>query len=322
MDILDLLEEKGTGKAIVFQSVADLAIDELKRDYLPLVVSGVDDKEGCKVVNEARKHIKKLRTGLEAERKKKKAKSLEYGRNLDGEAKRLSTELVEIESHLMAQEKIVTDEIARKKAEEQKIIEDKHKQQIIEIIDAGAHFDGVNYVHGVLTISDADIWNFTDEQFDKTLQLIKKIEAELKEKMAEESRLIKIEEEKQAKIDEEKRKEQDKIAKEQEEAQAKIDADKKELEEREAKILAAEKKIEDDKKAKEKAEKDKIDKKLRDDRAEALKTDKEKLKEFVLYLGSAAAPYVENEESRVLLNNFLSDYSDFLNGFQDKIKQL
>lgn len=351
MQTLDQILETETENAIVFQSVPDQVIAQLKQDFLPLVVEGVDDKEGCKVVNEARKQVKKLRTGLEAERKKKKAKSLEYGRNLDAEAKRLSSQLVEIEDHLMTQEKIVTDEIARKKAEEQKAIEENHKQQIIAIINAGARYNGVSYVHGDLTITDADIWNYSEEEFEKILDDIEDRERLAKEKIAEEKRIAQIkadeeaaekaESDRLAKIESDRiEKEQAEIRRKQKEEQDKIDADNKKLAKREAKIKAAEKKIADDKaeaqrikdleaqkikdkkQAEEKAEQERIEKIERKKRAEALKPDKEKLYDFISEIKNIEFPAVENEESKILIRDFYHVINNSLDDFINKIEKL
>lgn len=354
METLETISEN----AIVFQSVADLVIADLKHDYMPLVVSGVNDKDGCKVVNEARKHVRKLRTGLETERKKLKAKSLEYGRNVDGEAKRLSKPLAEIEEHLLTQEKIVTDEFARVKAAEQKAIEDKHKQQIVDLIKAGAVFDGKNYYWGSSNLTEPDIWILTDEEFQRTLDSIKefkeiednkkaeaerlaKIEADKVAKEKEESdRLVKFQSEKQAKINEQKRKDQAEIEIQQKEAQAKIDADEKELDERQAKIEAAEKKIEDEKaetqrrkdleakiikdaeEYKKKVEQDRLDKIEADARAEMLKPDKQKLREYLSKLLNTVEPILSTGDAVVFERNMSHQLIEFVNEKIGELEQL
>lgn len=336
METLETISEN----AIVFQSVADLVIADLKRDYMPLVVSGVNDKEGCKVVNEARKHVKKLRTGLEAERKKLKSKSLEYGRNLDAEAKRLSIQLAPIEDHLLAQEKIVTDEFARVKAAEQKAIEENHKQRIVDLIDAGAVFDGFCYQLIQGTIDDADIWNFSDEDFETIVTEMKEWKKLEDEKKAESERLAKIEIDKQTKINNKRIKDQAEIDQKQKVAQDKIDADNKILADREAKIEAAEKKIADDKaeaertkaavdksikdkeEAENKVEQDKLDKIEADKRAEALKPDKKKILDYLKKIHSVQILLLSSSDAKGLYNQIKIDICNVLDSSVDKLEQL
>lgn len=321
--------EKISEHEIVFQSVPEKLIAELKQKFLPLIVQGVNDKGGCKVVNEARKKVKKLRTTLEAERKIKKADSIKFGRDLDAEAKRLSTELVVIEDHLMTQEKIVTDEFARVKAAEQKAIEDKHKQQIVHLIEKGVIFNGRNYVYSDSVITDADIWNYTEEQFLEVIRDVTTWKIQEDDKKAEAEKLAKIEADKVAKEKAESEKalklENERIEKEQAEirakqkiAQDKIDADKKELDDRQAKIEAAEKKIADEKaevervkeleakkikdaeEAAAKVEQDKLNKIEADKRAEMLKPDKQKLSAYISELLEVKAPLLNSSDAKRL----------------------
>ena len=119
---------------VVLISKADLGIDQMKAEYMPLTIAGLADKEGAKVVHTALAVVRGKRVAVEKKRKELKAASLTYGRNVDGEAKRLTALLVPIEHHLKAQESEVQkekDEIKRlKEAEAQeKILRDREIAQ-------------------------------------------------------------------------------------------------------------------------------------------------------------------------------------------------
>lgn len=100
-------------------SVSDAAIAELSAKYMRLKVRGLDDRDGLAAVHSARMEVKNLRVDVEKTRKKLKEASLEYGRKIDTEAKRLTADLQEIESHLEAEESIVVAEKERKRKEEE-----------------------------------------------------------------------------------------------------------------------------------------------------------------------------------------------------------
>ncbi len=85
---------------VVRYSVSDAAIAEMQAAYMPLVIAGVEDAEGYRRVHEARMTVKGTRVEIEKKRKELKSEALEYGRRVDGEAKRLTGLLEPIESHL------------------------------------------------------------------------------------------------------------------------------------------------------------------------------------------------------------------------------
>lgn len=99
-------------------SVSDAAIAELSKKYMSLKVHGLEDRDGLAAVHSARMEVKNLRVDVEKTRKKLKEASLEYGRKVDAEAKRLTINLGKIESHLEAEESIVAVEKERLRQEE------------------------------------------------------------------------------------------------------------------------------------------------------------------------------------------------------------
>lgn len=107
----------------------DVAIAELATLYMPLKIDGINDKAGFDAVHKARMIVKGKRVEVEKLRKELKADAIEYGRQVDAEAKRITGMIEPIEDHLEAQEKAVIDEKERirKAAEDakRKIIEDR-----------------------------------------------------------------------------------------------------------------------------------------------------------------------------------------------------
>lgn len=100
--------------------IADIAIEQLAHDYLPLQIDGAQDAAGYKAVRAARLVVKSKRIEIEKTRKALKADAIAYGRLVDGEAKRLVGLLAPVEEHLTAEEEAYNAEReAIKRAEEE-----------------------------------------------------------------------------------------------------------------------------------------------------------------------------------------------------------
>jgi len=82
----------------------EAAIAKLAEEYMPLTIAGVEDTAGFEVVHSARMDIKARRVAVEKVRKEEKAVALEYGRTVDGIAKRITSLLEPIETHLEDEE--------------------------------------------------------------------------------------------------------------------------------------------------------------------------------------------------------------------------
>lgn len=198
-------------KALAQFSVNDAMIAQVKAEYLPLVVSGVNDDAGYKVVHTAKMKIVKARTGVEATRKELKAGAIKYNKKIDDEAKRLTGLLLPIESHLETQEKIVDDEKARIKAEAEAKEAARIQARIDKLFALGCSFNGQNYILPFnptrLTLPSTMVKVCSDAQF---MEILSKFQAEVgiekariaqeaDEKKAEEERLAKVREEQEAK---------------------------------------------------------------------------------------------------------------------------
>lgn len=95
-------------------SISDEKIAELKEKLLPLQC---DSNGGYEMVRQGIATVRDLRTGVEKTRKKLKEDSLEWGRKVDTEAKRLTAMLLEIETPLVSRKEAVDAENERIKRE-------------------------------------------------------------------------------------------------------------------------------------------------------------------------------------------------------------
>ena len=103
--------------ALASFSPADAAIEAMAARFMPLLIDGIEDKVGLKVVHEARMEVRGHRIQVDKTRVALKAESLAWGRTVDSEAKRLTALLAPVEEHLKEQEAIIDREKSRLKAE-------------------------------------------------------------------------------------------------------------------------------------------------------------------------------------------------------------
>ena len=306
-------------------SLTDAAIEQMEKEFLPLVVKGVEDKDGYKAVREARLTVKNHRVEVEKTRKELKADSLAFGKAVDGEAKRITTKLESIETHLQEQEDIVAKEFERRKAEEERLKQEKIRGRVKRMVALDlVRYNGTGYEFGDFELHNEHIAEMTDEEFESSFDNFahaiknekdrlaeeERQRQEMREKMeAERARLEVKEREQKAKeaalkaeqdrIDAEKRAIED--AKEREAAEKKRQA---ELEQ--ARKEAAEKaRIEAEQKAKREAE-EKIEAdrlaKMEAKRQEALRPDKEKLFALAYEIEALTTPGgFASEEAKIII---------------------
>lgn len=199
-------------------------ITQLADEYLPLTVSGIDDKAGLEAVHKARMEVKNLRVRIEKRRKELKSESLEYGRRVDAAAKELTDLLLPIESHLEDQEAIVEREKARLARE----AEERRRAMIrgrFKLLAEQSYAGGNSYLEG-------DIAGLSADAFDVLLG------AEIKAKREFDARMA-AEKAEYERIAEQQRVEAERLAKEKAELerqrqeqlaeQANIEAEKKRL---------------------------------------------------------------------------------------------
>lgn len=294
-------------------NMTDAAIAKLKTDYMVLTVKTPQDIAGYEIVRKARIDIKKRRVEVEKIRVQLKAESLEYGRRVDGEAKRITALLEPIEDHLIRQEKIVDDERARIKAEAEAKEAERFTARTDTLIQSfGATWNGHTYIAYGISIPAAIIKVCNDEQYEQLVAQLQekkdaedaRIKAEEIARKAEIERLAKVAAEQEAerkRLAEEAQKQAEEAARMKAEQEA-IEKAKQKLIDDEAARLAAidreKKRVEDEKRRAEeleKAKKEAAEKALRDaeekrKRDEEARIEKERLAKIAAEKKAARQP--------------------------------
>lgn len=260
---------------------ADIAI--LSENCLALKVASVIDKEGYKIVKQARSGVRKKRMEVEDTRKAEKKESLNFGRGIDARAKELTELLTPIEEYLLSQEKIVDDEelrIANEKARLAQEVIDK-----AEAIKKKEEEDKQAKIKADQEAEDLRLENIRKEQAKKEADL------KAKEDVIRGKQEV-IEAEKRA-IEDQKRKEIEKEDKRREIEQAEMEAEER-----------AKAKAEEDAKAE--AER-KLLKEAQAKQDEALRMallpDKEKLIALADKIDSLEMPSLSHDDSHIILGD-------------------
>lgn len=182
---------------LVNYNITDAAIGEMREKYLRLRIVDLQDKDGAKAVDAARRAVKAKRCEVERLRKGLKADALEWGRKVDSEAKRITEMLLPIEQHLEGEEARIEQERARIKAEEEARAE-AERQEKLRRIDLRfaelAKYGGYTGKATVFQIGDLSEMEF-DDLLDEYRTRWEKAEAE---RRAEEQRLEQIRQEQEA----------------------------------------------------------------------------------------------------------------------------
>lgn len=222
--------------------ITDESLFKLVDSVKDLGISGLEDKEGLKQVQSARKTLKKQRVVIEQGGKRLREFANEYNKAVLAREKQLVKIIAPTEERLMAIEDDYFEKLEAKRIEEER----KESARIQRMID---QLDELDYA-----VDFHDLKNMTDEQFAVTLEQARKSYAEKLEQQRieeeERQRQMQIEAERAAKEREEferVRAEQEKKQKELEERQRQLDIEEKErtkkLRQREAELKAREEKI-------------------------------------------------------------------------------
>jgi hypothetical protein len=261
----------------------------MRNEYMPLVIQSPEDKAGAAKVHQARMTVKNTRISVEKKRKELKEDALRFGQAVDAEARRITTELVEIESHLEAQEAAVAAEVKRRADEAARIRRERLDARMAALADVRSF------------LSPALVEPMSDEQFQAELASAAaanraRIEKEQEEARAKDAERVRIEQElaaererlaaEQARMDAERR-ERERL---QAEAQAAIDAERRALEQERLRL-----KVEEEKRLA--AEQARMDERLRLERAEAARVEREQAAERERIRREAARPTVEQIQS-------------------------
>lgn len=181
------------------QTTPELFIADVQAYCSKLSIVGINDKEGYKTTTAALSKVKKIRTSIEAKRKELKAVSIEYGKAVDGEAKRLTALVEPIENELKAKVDAIDKAIEQEREKER-------ARRHNAMIEAGFSVSGGFYYAGVFSYSIDQVQSSKEDTFNEILQRGRDEQERIK---AEQERLKK------------EREEAERIKREAEQAQAK-----------------------------------------------------------------------------------------------------
>jgi hypothetical protein len=119
----------------------DMAIAQVREEYMALTVTGPQDQDGYRSAEVALKKVVRMRTSVEKKRKELKADSVRYGKAVDGEARRIRELIEPIEEHLKKQCDIVRLEEARQQVAAENARRDEVNGWVAELSELGYPVD-------------------------------------------------------------------------------------------------------------------------------------------------------------------------------------
>ena len=278
-------------------NLSDAAILQMRSEYLPILVQDHTDKEHASKAREARLIVKDHRVNVEKMRKFLKEDSLKFGKAVDAEAKRITVQLDEIETHLQTQEDIVykyqqrLEAEARAKAEQERIEKEKSLEVARQALEVEKQ--KIEAARQALEVEKQKI-----EAARQALEVEKrKIEIEKQRQLELEK--AKQEAERQA-IEAEKRKIEI-------EKQRQIELENAKQEAAKRAIAETEQRLKREAEEKQRLEREKIEREAREieeqKRREANAPDKEKLIAFVGTINNIKLPEVKGVEAQKIVLN-------------------
>ena len=338
----------------IADGLTDEDIENLHKKAKSLEIKSVDDKAGYDAVYNLHQIGKAHVSNVGKFHKAAKQRVTEAGKKMDVEKRRVLELLKPINDDLQKKRDAFENEKQRIESKKQQKREERHLEQIQQIIDAGAVFNGIAYVYGECKITDNDIWLYIDEdpfmlaKWNSLLDGVKQWKEKKDLAEAEAYRLKKEEDERQAKIAEENRIEKerlDKLKAEQDAREAKIkaeqdkiEAEKKAIEDVKAKEIADKKHAEEIEEAKKKAaadakrkalefirsrEREKIEaEELEKERAAELekqRPDKEKLEGLLRALKAFPFPPLKTKKYQLMSQHIKNKLSDLVVDFNNKL---
>lgn len=282
-------------------NVTDAAIATMAKEYMPLSIKGIEDKDGYNKVHAARMVVKGKRVEIEKTRKVLGAEALAFGKAVNGEAKRITEQLQSIESHLSDQQAAVDDEkerIKREKIEAIQAEQERKEQEERDLIAAEEE---------AARLAREKVMAEEEARLKAERERQEQVEAEQQEKARElQAAQEKVEAEQRAifEAQQEEALEKKRLAELEEIKKEAAENARKETEQR------AEREAEDKARAEEKA-------KFEAERQEALKPDKDKLVALSEAIGSYPLPMVKDGEARSIMDGVAIRLEDIVTFIQE-----
>lgn len=151
----------------------DADLKKLQKEYLPLKIAGVEDKDGYIVVHKAWQDIRTKRLAIAKLTKElcEDAKKIVGGIKDFGE--NLIAKLEPIENHLKEEKDKVDNEKERLKQEKEQREQLRLTTRISDLISNGCAFNGASYSISDISINPLDLKAWSDEIYGNILQAVK-----------------------------------------------------------------------------------------------------------------------------------------------------
>ena len=180
----EAMTAKATADLVTTTIGTEEALAALKQTYGELVVNGIEDMAGYKVVVEGVSKLRTIRTSIEKRRKELTEPALEFQRRLKAEADRLTAEITPLEERLKAEKARIDDaKEAARRAEFQR--------RVTLLTENAWSLAGGFYVCGALQIHPDQITTMTEQELEfyvnEGKREIERREAEAKRKAEEEA---------------------------------------------------------------------------------------------------------------------------------------
>jgi hypothetical protein len=280
-------------------------VEELKKEFLPLKIANLEDKEGYDAVKDALKFMVTKRHEIEDKRKELKADSLKFGRAVDERAKEIQSMIAPIEEHLKAEKDNIDLQIKAIKDAELVAAQEKLRERQRTLFSIGFSLIANEYIYfskintqnqHILNTLNVEVWE--DAQFNDWVENFKN--TILKQELA----AIKEKEEKEAREKQELAEQQAKLAQEQKELQEQKAQMEKEMQEMRATMEQYNKKKQEQEEAISLA-KQKHEEELAEKERLSNLSDKDKLQEFVDSITYGRIPELKTKKYKDSLKEVL-----------------
>lgn len=275
-------------------------VEELKKEFMPLRIKDLEDKEGYEAVKSALKFMVGKRHDIEDKRKELKADSLKFGRAVDEKAKEIQSMIAPIEEHLKSEKDKIDEQIKAIKEAEEKAAQQKLLDRHNNLVQAGFNLIGDTYtwiskvdLANVINFHKLNVEVFEDDKFAEWLEDFKA------NTLHQESINLKAKEERDAKERAELLEAQNKLIeekakmeKELEEMRATMEQYNKQKQEQEQALL-----LEKQKREQEQAEQERLNS----------LSDKDKLQEFLNSISYGVIPELKGKKYKAVLDRILYD---------------
>lgn len=227
---------------LVKQNITEQVLAEMKENFMVLKIAGLDDKEGYKKVEEARKLCKNTRILATKICKNGREAAIAEQKAWIAKEKDVVARISEMEEYLESQTKVIDDEKAKIKAQKEAEEQERLQTRIANLNKCRMEFNGVEYRLGpelIITATEVKLMDdFTFAGFyakvEAEFNRLEAIRIEEEKKAKERAEELAAQEEKLKKEREEFEAKQAEFAKKEQEAKDKAEAEAKKIAEQQA----------------------------------------------------------------------------------------